>query len=369
MAHDFNNVLSALQGSAYLARKRVAGDEYLDGRLSDIEDLVDRAVEIVNRLLTFARREPLETEVVSLNKMAAEGFRLGRAMIPANIEFDIGIGEEPMAVVGNESQLHQIIMNLLSNAVDAVELESHPQISFTLTQAQPAKKHQVGQLERGDCRCAKLSVSDNGCGIEPDALDLVFDPFYTTKETGKGTGLGLASVFGITRTHHGVAEVDSALHAGTTISVYLPLTDQMPVPRREDDDSTVCGEGRSVLLVDDDEHVRRMAADMLRLMEFDVIEACDGVEALRHFLAANGTIDLVLCDVVMPQLGGVELLHEVRQVKPAQPFLLMTGYDRNRELSTVAGLANCEVIGKPFNFTVLTNALARLTQTLESSTT
>ncbi|MCP5150843.1 MAG: PAS domain S-box protein [Ectothiorhodospiraceae bacterium] len=349
IAHDFNNFLAAIQGNVHLARLRVTDPAAVTAKMAIVDELVSRAARMVQQLLTFSRQSTVHLESVSMNELAREGMRLADAAIPASITRRAEICDESLAVLADSTQIQQVIMNLVNNAVDAVEGRPDPTIVVRLTShtADAAFLARHPGIAAG--RHARLTVADNGEGIaEPDRHKL-FEPFFTTKPVGRGTGLGLAMVFGAVQHHGGAIEVESERGRGTEMHVYLPLTTDpgtrdAPTPARGH-----VGRGETVLVVDDDDAVRAMTCEMLSGRNYRVLEARDGLDALARLAAPESRVDLTVSDVVMPKMGGVELLEAVRASAPSHPMVLVTGYDRHRVLDNRDEIPRCRVLAKPFD--------------------
>jgi len=207
---------------------------------------------------------------------------------------------------------------------------------------------------------AHLSVSDNGYGISKEHLDKIFEPFFTTKPEGKGTGLGLAMSYGAIQTHKGILEVESEKDVGTTFHIYLPLQEGGEVFGELRDDSILEGRGETILLVDDEAHVRDTTSEVLESIGYTILKASDGKEALQLFAEHRDVIALVLTDVVMPELSGMEVTREIRKQGSDVPIILMTGYDRENVLGDEMAIEFCELVNKPINLAHLSKVIRSL---------
>ncbi|ATX82138.1 PAS domain S-box-containing protein [Mariprofundus ferrinatatus] len=360
IAHDFNNMLAAIQGNVYLAKMQLRDHPQLGDRLRNIEKLGNRAAEMVQQLLTFARKDSVTKRVFSLNPFMKEGFKLAKTLIPENIDHQTSICSEPLRIEGDATQLQQVLMNLLTNAVDAVAEVPNPAIQCSLTPfcADPAflKKHPTLTGNRFAC----ISVADNGHGIPEDQLSNIFEPFYTTKEVGKGTGLGLAMLYGAVQTHDGAIEVESKVNGGSLFRIFLPLSKQKSEPSAVSKADVMDGAGRTILIADDDKDVRQTTCEVLRSLGYRIIEAEDGESALNLFRKHRSEIDLIISDVVMPKIGGAVLLEAVRQINAELPVILVTGYDRDHVLNEDAQMDFCRVVNKPFDIDLLSHTVQEL---------
>lgn len=270
------------------------------------------------------------------------------------------ICEETLIVRADATQLQQIIMNLLSNACDALKQSDRPKISCCLNAAEMDTAFMQAHPELKSPRVAHLSVTDNGCGIARADLDKIFEPFFTTKGVGEGTGLGLAMVFGAIQRIQGTITVESARHKGTTFHLYLPRIEQEATTISTSDDHSdviVQGNGETILLVDDAADVRDAISEVLTGIGYRVLTACDGKDALHQFTLHQQEIQAVISDVVMPHMGGKELFRKLRQLNPRLPFLLITGYDSLKSAGISVGDDDCALINKPFSVSRLSRQL------------
>ena len=353
IAHDFNNMLAAVQGNVYLARKQIQEHPVAVDKLDNIEKLSARAANMVRQLLTFARKDIVQMNVFSLNGFMEEGYALAKAAIPENVDHQTTVCEVPLQIKGDATQLQQVLFNLLSNAVDAVAEVSSPEIRCSLKPYEADKGFYIKYPDLAAGSFACIAVKDNGIGIPNEHLDKIFEPFFTTKEVGKGTGLGLAMLYGAVQTHGGVVEVKSEPGQGTSFKVYLPLCHEDAAPENAQQTSPEEGQGETILLVDDEDDLRETTAEVLIEMGYQVLQAVNGSEALELFKSQQSEISLVLSDVIMPKMGGVQLLQAIREFDQQVPVILATGYDQNNVLDQRAMKENCQAIHKPFNFDAL----------------
>jgi len=360
IAHDFNNMLAGITGNLYLARYQLHEPSEVVEYLDNIETLSFRAADMIQQLLTFARKSTVAMKKTLLTSLLKESFKLVKTSVPANIQLQQRICRDMLYVHGDVTQIHQMLMNLINNARDAVEDSSNPTITITLTscyldEKSAKKKHGLRQGHY-----AQVSVQDNGSGIDDKHLEHLFEPFFTTKEQGKGTGLGLSMVFGAITSHQGMMEVESTVGKGTTFHLYFPLLTPEPVATVETTRERSCkGNHECILLVDDEESLRKTTATVLKSLHYQVVEAKDGIEALS-LLKQHATIDLILSDVVMPRCGGVELGKSIRAMGNNTPIILMTGYDTSHLVSHQdAPIDNCTVLSKPMPFELLSQHIKK----------
>lgn len=350
IAHDFNNMLTAVQGNIYLAKKQVQGHPVATDKLDNIDKLSHRAANTVQQLLTFARKDIVRMHAFSLNAFMEEGYALAQAAVPENVNHKTSICDEPLYTRGDETQLQQVLFNLLSNAVDAVAETENPEIRCSLNTCKADDSFSLRHPELNGKSFACMTVKDNGHGISSEYLDKIFEPFFTTKEVGKGTGLGLAMLYGAIQTHGGVVEVESEPGRGSSFKVYLPLSHEHPASNTIELPVQEKMHGEMILLVDDERGLRETAAEVLIDMGYKVLAASNGVEALELFRLNRQGISLILTDVIMPEMGGLKLLHMIREIDQQVPVILSTGYDKDDVLDQNTIREHCEIIHKPFDF-------------------
>jgi two-component system cell cycle sensor histidine kinase/response regulator CckA len=346
VAHDFNNILTIIIAYGHLLRTTRASDEALQHDLGEILGAGERAAALTRQLLAFSRRQLLQPSVVDLSQLTRDLEKMLSRLLPENIELVTNLAKPLGFVNADSGQIEQVIMNLVVNARDAmpdggrlvietadVELEAYSPVL-------PSGSH-GGEF-------VMLSVSDNGHGMDEATRLKIFDPFFTTKEAGKGTGLGLSTVYGIIQQSGGSISTTSAIDVGTTFRVFLPrvyATPAVQAPKRDRPEIS-CSE--TILLVEDDERVRRAAERVLRSRGYTVIVATNGVHALDVAGQYAGTIDLAITDLVMPVMGGRELARELACVRPDTKILCMSGY--TEDAASQASLLNPGVVflSKPF---------------------
>ncbi|MDX8412207.1 MAG: ATP-binding protein [Mariprofundaceae bacterium] len=346
IAHDFNNILSGILGNIYLVKRNVEHMPDVVAKLDNVESLGYRAADMVAQLLTFARRGTVEMKAFSFTTFVKEAFRLAKVSIPEDVRLSLDFCRDSLVIQGDATQLQQVLMNLLINARDAVSGRPEPTIQVKLDPFAPdAAFFKVHADMKGE-RFVRMSVSDNGCGIARENLDKIFEPFFTTKAEGKGTGLGLAMVYGAIKTHGGAMEVESEADKGTTFHIYLPLHGANGKMLKQEEEVIFRGSGETILLVDDEAQVREAVEGVLVELGYRVLTAADGVEALRVFDEHRDEVALTMTDVVMPNMGGVDLAQRLREIKNDLPLILMTGYDRERLLLSAASMECCRMLNK-----------------------
>ncbi|MBV9345661.1 MAG: response regulator [Gammaproteobacteria bacterium] len=356
IAHDFNNVLAAVLGYGELAAEQAAPGSVQRRYLDSILIAANRARELVARILSFSRPGTSATAPLRLTELLGEVAELTRASLAPAVTLQTQLADEALVVAGDRAQLHQVFTNLLSNAVQAVGGEGQVELSARRLHCESARDCSVGRLRPGSYAC--VAVRDHGPGMSAAQAQRIFDPFYTTKAVGQGTGLGLSMVHGIVLDHGAALDVESQPGRGTTFSVYLPLTDQQPAsepaatagPR---------GNGEAILVVDDEEALVRLAEDVLASLGYEPVGCTSPNEALRLFNAHPGRFAAVLSDAVMAELPGLELLRRVRRLAPHVPTVLISGY--GAILQTEAANAGVDaVLAKPVKSAELAVCLGQL---------
>jgi len=253
-----------------------------------------------------------------------------------------------------------VLLNLVTNAQHAVKESEKPEIEIKLDIVAPdtlLRSRFTEMANESDWCC--LSCSDNGCGMNHELVERIFEPFFTTKVVGEGTGLGLAMVYGAVQNHKGIIDVQSQPGAGTCIAIFLPLHKAKAAKTVTQDETEVDGQGLTILVVDDEEDLRRVLADVLRHNGFRVLQASDGEHAVEMFEAHQADIHLVLMDVVMPNKGGVVAAREIRAINAFVPIIFQTGYGEQTQLQAAASISNSDSLQKPVRMAVLMKSIMR----------
>jgi PAS domain S-box-containing protein len=362
VAHDFNNLLTAINGYADLMLEDLAEDHRWRGAVTEIRRAGERAAELTGQLLAFSRRQLLQPRVLDLNVLVTDSTKMLKRLLGEDIEVITSLDPTLGHVTADAGQLHQIILNLAVNARDAMPRGGHLSIE---TQNVVLDEEQL-HLSLQPGAYVMLAVSDNGSGMDQETLSRIFEPFFTTKESTKGTGLGLSTVYGIVKQSGGSIFVYSEPGRGTTFKIYLPRSDKAVSatmePRVEVD--TLRG-SETVLVVEDEEAVRKLIEQALRKYGYRVIEATNGTEALRVCEHHDPPIRLMVTDVVMPGMSGRELAARVREQLPDLRVLYMSGYTDDTVIRHGLLDASMFFLQKPFT----PSALARkVRQTLDQPT-
>jgi signal transduction histidine kinase len=348
IAHDFNNILMSLMGNAELAKGKIELEHPLQKYLDRILKGSERARLLVQQILTFSRKKATERQVVRLHGIIDEVLKMLRPATPANIIFDIDLLPEEPLLIADPTQIHQVIVNLCTNAIQAMETESgRMTIREEVAKTTGSPNDPLLSLPAG--KYIVLTIQDTGHGLDATVLPRIFEPFFTTKEQGKGTGLGLAVVHGIVSAHNGAITVESTKGYGTTFQVYLPLSDELPYePPIESPEPRTRIISKHILLVDDQTSSLEFARDLLEDLKYTVTAYQDPLEAESAFSQVPQQFDALLTDLTMPGKTGLELAKSCITIRPDLPIILMTGYQHidNEEIVRSAGIR--EILPKPF---------------------
>jgi len=350
IAHDFNNILTGITGNASLAIQEVSYLPKTVNKLKIVEEQGFRAAGMIKQLLTFSRKELHVKEPFGLITFFKKILVLLETSIPENIDFYSEFCAEEMVVNGDSTQLQQVIINLLNNAQDAVADVPEPVIQIKLEEYIADEGFRNRHPNIAGNLFAHICIEDNGCGISDEDLKHIFEPFYTTKEVGLGTGLGLSMCFGSIQRHGGLIEAESALGKGTSFHIFLPLIEEKKIvtPSKKLT-KPLAGKGEVILIADDNAVALRTSRELLEMLGYQVLVASDGLMAIDVFAENRDDIALIIMDVVMPRLGGVKAAERIRKIHPGTKVLFVTGYDRNQSLDDQFFLDGNTVLFKPYS--------------------
>jgi two-component system, cell cycle sensor histidine kinase and response regulator CckA len=326
IAHDFNNILSSILGFTELALDDVDKGTPLEENLQEIYTAGKRARDLVKQILAFARQSDEERKPVRVDTILMEALKLVRSTTPTSIEINQKISSNS-SIMGNATQVHQLILNLCTNAVRAME-KTGGVMGVELTDVELDADSPLTQSGLNPGSYLNLTVSDTGIGIGPDIIGSIFEPYFTTSKVGKGTGMGLALVHGIVETYGGKITVDSEVGKGTVFSIYLPITKKHNDNQPYVEEDLPSGNER-ILLVDDELPIAKMGGRILELLGYRVTVRTSSIEALELFRAKPADFDLVVTDMTMPNMTGDELAIELLEIRPDIPVILCTGYSKN----------------------------------------
>jgi len=345
VAHDFNNLVMIIKGYSDMLLDSASPESR--GHLEEIKRAGDRASGLTRQLLAFSRKQVLEPQVLDPNQTVRNMVKMLRVLIGEDIELVTNLSDQIGRVQADPGQLEQVVMNLAVNARDAM-----PGGGKLIIETQPAQLDEAYAAANSDAKAGDyvlIAVTDNGSGMSKETMAQIFEPFFTTKEQGKGTGLGLATVYGIVKQSRGHISVYSELGLGTTFKVYLPaLASAASISAAQKTPIAIKGNG-TVLLVEDEPALRLLAAAALKKLGYVVLEAANGVEALAAAESCLATIDIVVADVVMPHMGGPELVAKLRAKRGTLPVIFMSGYTEAAALEHVKLGADAALLNKPFS--------------------
>jgi signal transduction histidine kinase/ActR/RegA family two-component response regulator len=355
IAHDFNNVLMGILGNAEMAKDGMQEWHPAHNHLEEVLRATRRARDVVQRILTFSRKQEVDRRPVQLEELVTEALALVRATLPATIEIQWTAATNCPLVLVDAGQVQQIIMNLASNAAFAIGKApgrltlSQEVVSFTASQAQ-------NELRLSPGRYVKLTVYDTGSGMDQPTVNRIFEPFFTTKGVGEGSGLGLAVVHGIMHAHDGAIDAQSELGRGTAFRLYFPVHEAVTTRDLAAPDRLALGRGEHVLFIDDEPGIVRAARRMLERLGYRVSAFERPELALQAFRDAPGDFDVVMSDFTMPGITGMDLASQIHQVRPEVPVVITTGLGRS-DILVDPWVA--EVLPKPYTTEALGAALSR----------
>jgi len=330
IAHDFNNILTAIIGYANLLQMKIDKESPLSRYVQQIITSSDRAAELVKNLLAYTRKQIINLVNLDINTPIRNVEGLLKRLLEENIELHMNLSGDSLMVMADPIQIEQVLMNLATNARDAMPKGGKLIIETNRCMIDEDFIERFGYGRIG--KYAKISVTDTGEGIDKQILGKIFDPFFTTKEVGKGTGLGLSMVYGIIKQHKGFINVNSEVGKGTSFVIYLPLSESVQndttLPEKKQSITLGQNGGETILLVEDEDFVRDMHTEILKNYGYKVFKASDGEEALEIFKEHKDKIRLVLTDIVMPKKNGWDLLQDIRKINQGIKVILISGYSQ-----------------------------------------
>jgi PAS domain S-box-containing protein len=357
IAHDFNNILGAILGYGEIAQWKVADGRRLDDELDQVMQAGQRGKRLVEHILAFSRSGAGDPGPVHVQSVVEEALALIAASLPPGVRLEQRLDAGNAAITGDATQLHQVAMNLCTNAIQAMPHGGTLSISLDCVEVAQQRALSHGVLEPG--AHVRLEVADTGTGIPRAALERIFDPFFTTKGVGKGTGLGLSLVHGIVTDYHGTIDVSTAEGIGSTFRVWLPSAGELSMPADEAIEALAFGDGESVMIVDDEKPLVRLAEETLAQLGYEPAGFDSSVAALAAFRADPDRYDMVLTDATMPELTGTDLAREIHRLRPDVPIVLMSGYQGPQLTEMAHAVGVCEILHKPLVSRDLGRSLAR----------
>jgi PAS domain S-box-containing protein len=327
VAHDFNNVLTAIIGYGHLLSMQMKDDDPLKHNVSQILVSADRAANLTRELLSFSRKQIVTLHPVNLNELINKAGELLLRLLGDDIELKEILTDKKLIVMGDNAYIEQVLMNLCTNARDAMLGGGLLTIATELVEIDKEFNSAHGYGKEG--KYALISVTDTGIGMDEKIKQRIFEPFFTTKEVGKGTGLGLSTVYGVIKQHNGYINCYTEIGKGTTFKIYLPLTESAVNEMQLSEDVAMTGGTETVLIADDNEEVRQFMESILKKFGYKVITSIDGEDAIKKFTENKDKIQLLLLDVVMPKKNGREAYEEIQLIKPDIKALFTSGYTAN----------------------------------------
>jgi PAS domain S-box-containing protein len=338
IAHDFNNILTAIIGYLNLALRKCERGTVLDSHLNEVLKASYRAGDLVKQILAFSRQGDRERKPIQISHLVRESLKLLRSSLPSTIDIQSRIVEKPGIILGEPTQIHQILMNLCTNAAHAMSDEGGV-LEVTVQNVYLDTDFCQRHLDIGEGPYVQISVRDTGHGISPEIIERIFEPYFTTKEKGRGTGLGLATVHGIVKSYRGTIEVESSPGRGSVFEVYLPIIEDEETGDETDAEPLPRGTER-VLLVDDEEQIVRVETLLLQDLGYDVVAFTSSVDALEYLHSKPRSVDLVITDMTMPNMTGDKLSQKLLSIRRDIPVILCTGFSEkmNRERAKSLGI-------------------------------
>ncbi len=356
IAHDFNNMVGAILLNAELAIDDVPVGSEARYSMEQIIQVSKRAKKLIEQILTFSRRSDYIREPHDIREVVAESLEMLKRLIPEQIELVEDIAKEPCQVLANPTQVHQLIVNLGTNAVQAIG-SGRGRIRVALEKRMPGGGN---GFSRDKVKGVLVTVADDGCGIPKENLEKIFDPFFTTKPPGKGSGLGLSVVHGIVATHGGKMTVESEAGKGTVFRIFLPeLETETPASDAADSMECYVGAAERILLVDDEERFVDANKRLLERLGYEVVAKTGSIEAMEDFRTRPETFDLAILDMGMPNMTGLEMAGAIHALRPNLPIILCTGYSLTVSASNAEAFGISELVGKPFDRSRIALAIRR----------
>jgi CheY-like chemotaxis protein/two-component sensor histidine kinase len=357
IAHDFNNILMAIMGIVDIALIKLRIGQTVENHLHEVIDACDRAKELVRQILTYSRQSNIDRKKIQVKAIAKEALVMLRSSLPSNIEIRQNLASDSV-ILANATQIYQVLMNLCTNAAQALK-ESNGVITISLKDVEikdtPAQS--IENLPPGSY--VLLQVSDSGVGMPADQLKRIFEPYFSTKKIGEGTGLGLSVVHGIVEDSGGQIRVRSTPGKGSTFSIYFPIIDGVAAPQKPVAEMTE-GSQEHILLVDDEPDIVESGTELLIRLGYRVTAFVDSREALKAFQSQPTTFDLVITDMTMPGLTGDELAREVLRIRPDLPAILCTGFSDTITQEKADQLGINALLIKPFRLSELSKIIRKI---------
>ncbi|MBW2711866.1 MAG: response regulator, partial [Deltaproteobacteria bacterium] len=358
VAHDFNNLLASILGNSELALAKIDLDDPLHEEIEEIKNAGQRAAALTRQLLIFSRKQIIQPRILNLNEIISDIKKMLVRMIEEHIELKMNYAPDLQSVNIDPTQIEQVVFNLAANARDA--MPSGGTLTIETENLELNEKHfQRPLIDKEPGPYIKLSIRDNGVGMDEETQTHIFEPFFTTKEIGKGTGLGMSTVYGIVKQNGGFIQVDSEKGRGTTFEIYLPAVEGSTEPKTMPSHEVSPG-SESVLVVEDDHSLRKLVCNILEKYGYQVQEAPNGEEALKVIAENEKPIHLLVTDVIMPGMGGRMLAERLQSQQPDIKVLFMSGYMDQTISHQDLSAAELNFIEKPFSPQKLANKIREI---------
>jgi nitrogen-specific signal transduction histidine kinase/ActR/RegA family two-component response regulator len=356
VAHDFNNILTVIQGHAGLLTQKLRDGELQTASLEQISKAAERAATLIRQLLMFSRKQMMQFRALDLNEVMENAIKMLERLVGEHVQIRFHTSKDLPAIYADPSMMEQIAMNLAVNARDAMPNGGRVTISTEVKTVHRAATPLDPEPREGNFVC--LTFTDTGSGMDTQILGRIFEPFFTTKPVGKGTGLGLSTVFGIVRQHRGWLEVQSRPNEGTTFQIYFPITENKLEKKATGSESSLPVGRETILVAEDEDALREMVAQVLRIQGYYVLEAASGAEAVEVWTQATRPIDLLLTDMVMPGgMMGRELAEFLTAQNPKLKVIYTSGYSPGMAGRDTSILVSRSFLPKPYSINKLTQII------------
>lgn len=353
IAHDFNNLLTAIQGHISIIQLKTELEPLLEKKFSRIEKIIARGANLTKQLLGFARGGKYQIEILDLNRVIDDSLELF-ARTHKELTIKTQLADKLKRVEADQGQIDQVLLNLYVNAWQAIDDNSkQPTLTIETTNFDIESRNHL-QLEPGSY--IKIAISDNGCGMDKETQKRIFEPFFSTKQRGSGTGLGLSSVYGIIKNHGGTVTVYSEMKLGSTFNIFLPAASKDITGKEKGTLKVVSGQG-TILLVDDETIVREVNDEIISALGYRVLNAGNGEQALEIYRERGEEIDLVILDMIMPEMNGAEVFAKLRDINPEVRVLLASGYSVEGQAARIMAQGCNGFIQKPFTLELLSTKI------------
>jgi PAS domain S-box-containing protein len=367
VAHDFNNLLTVINGFSEIALTKIDDKESLYRDISSIHSAGKKAENLVRQLLSFSSLQTYQPEIININNIIKNLNKMMRRLISEDIIIDMNLAKELSLIQGNQGQFEQVLMNLIVNARDAINQKTkksfEKKIEIITANIIIDEKEALKYHEGKHGQYVLLTIIDNGIGMSEEILSKIFEPFYTTKETGKGTGLGLATVYGIIKQNNGWINVSSVIGVGTTFKIFWPTTEEIedyPDEINDSKENYLNGGDETILLVEDDGDVRELVQSALENYGYNVHAEVDGLKGIEFLKNSDIHIDLLITDIVMPNLNGKELAEQALNLQPDLCVLYTSGYTDDQLVTDGELETEINFLQKPYSIVILLKKVRKI---------